>query len=190
MQVYLVRHTTPDIAKEICYGQSDLEINTQVFEKELKQIRSKLPLDIEKFYTSPLKRCEKLCESLSLEYEIDPRLMELNFGEWELKEWETIPKIELNPWIEDYVNLSPPKGESYQTLHNRCIDFLEDLTQIPYKKVAVITHAGNIRSMISHLLGTSLENSFRIQLSYGMVVEFKLNKELSWSKLISMQPLQ
>ncbi|MEM9897397.1 MAG: alpha-ribazole phosphatase, partial [Bacteroidota bacterium] len=27
MEIYLIRHTTPEISKNICYGQSDLELS-------------------------------------------------------------------------------------------------------------------------------------------------------------------
>ena len=26
MEIYLVRHTTPDVAKGICYGQADIDV--------------------------------------------------------------------------------------------------------------------------------------------------------------------
>ena len=31
MEIYLVRHTTPNIKKGICYGQTDIDINLYKF---------------------------------------------------------------------------------------------------------------------------------------------------------------
>ena len=42
MDIYIIRHTTPDIAKGICYGQTNLEL-TDDFQAESDAILSKLP---------------------------------------------------------------------------------------------------------------------------------------------------
>jgi len=34
MEIYLIRHTTPDVAKGICYGQTDLDV-ANTFEEEV-----------------------------------------------------------------------------------------------------------------------------------------------------------
>lgn len=187
MEIYLIRHTSPNINKGICYGQTDLDIDPIKFEEELSIIQSKLPRSIEQFYSSPLKRCVALTQRLTSGYETDKRLVELNFGEWENKKWDDINSMELNSWMADYVNIHPPKGENYKTLYQRTKDFLEMLLQTSHKKAAIITHAGNIRSIISYILDLPLENSFRIHLDYGAVVHIQLESDLCSCKLISIQ---
>ena len=104
MKIYLIRHTTPDISKEICYGQSDIEL-AETFGKEAEVIFKKLPKTLDRIYTSPLKRCLQLASLIShKEIEKVPQLQEMNFGDWELKPWNNIPKAELNPWMENFVN--------------------------------------------------------------------------------------
>lgn len=187
MEIYLIRHTTPAIAKGICYGQTDLDIDKKRFAKEAKSIQNKLPKNIEAFYSSPLKRCQLLAEKLSNDFKTDKNLMELNFGKWENKSWKEINQTELNPWMEDFVNIPPPEGESYAELHQRSIIFVDSLWSSPYKKVALITHAGVIRSIISEVLGLTLENSFRLHLNYGAVVKIQFEKDRRFCKLISIQ---
>ena len=41
------------------------------------------------------------------------RLMEMNFGDWEMKNWNDIPPEQLNPWMEDFVNIRASNGESF-----------------------------------------------------------------------------
>ncbi|MEM6262471.1 MAG: alpha-ribazole phosphatase [Bacteroidota bacterium] len=176
MEVYLVRHTTPKIDKGICYGQTDLEPDQDLFEQELRKIRHQLPQDIEQVYSSPLVRCEQLAQQLSDEVSLDPRLMELDFGHWEHKRWSEIEASELSSWMEDFVNVQAGKGESYLDLHNRTCAFVKDLMVSGHQKVVVVTHAGNMRSFISYVLALPLENSFRIQLTYGTVVRITLGK--------------
>jgi alpha-ribazole phosphatase len=43
--IFLIRHTTPAVAKGICYGQTDLDI-TESFVEEAEAIRGHLPSGI------------------------------------------------------------------------------------------------------------------------------------------------
>jgi len=186
MQVYLIRHTSPEIARGICYGQSDIPLRQDLFIEESKIIRSKIPADIDAFYTSPLTRCTELTKTLSNDLIKDERLKELNFGDWELKKWNDLNQDVLNNWMQDFVNNETPNGENYVDLHQRTADFVEELLQKEHEVVAVITHGGNIRSFISWVLGLSLENSFRIELTYGAVVHLSIHPNNYLNKLISI----
>lgn len=187
MEVYLIRHTTPDVKKGICYGQTDLNIKIDTFKDELEYIKSNLPKDIDCFYSSTLKRCSILAEHLSPVVNLDERLKELNFGRWENKSWDEISSTELNLWMQDFVNVNPPDGENYINLHQRTINFIDDILERSHKKIAIVTHAGNIRSILSYILDLALENSFRIQLSYASVSHVFISKEKELSKLISIK---
>jgi alpha-ribazole phosphatase len=61
--IYLIRHTTPAVARGICYGQTDLEV-TGSFHEEAEVIRQHLPADIGPVYSSPLNRCTLLAKEL------------------------------------------------------------------------------------------------------------------------------
>ena len=43
--------------------------------------------------------------------------MEMNFGDWEMKNWDDIPLEELNPWMQDFVNVRVSNGESFTDLY-------------------------------------------------------------------------
>ena len=174
MEIYLIRHTTPDIEKGICYGQSDLDV-ANTFEEEVIQLATKLPSTFDKVYSSPLKRCAILASRISGDVIYDDRLKEIDFGNWEMKKWDDIPRKESKDWMNDFVNIAPPNGESYIQLQNRVIDFYQELLLTPQKSVALITHAGVMRALISHFNGTLLKDSFSIQLTYGYI--FKLDVE-------------
>ena len=53
MEIYLIRHTTPDVAKGICYGQTDLAL-TATFPEEAEHVLKQLPPDLDVVYSSPL----------------------------------------------------------------------------------------------------------------------------------------
>ena len=118
MEIFLIRHTTPLVAKGTCYGQTDLDV-TESFSQEASAILEHIPTNIIKVYSSPLQRCAKLANTLfpshSIEWHND--LMELNCGEWEMLEWDNIPKAEIKPWMDNFVHVQVPGGESYAQLH-------------------------------------------------------------------------
>ncbi|MCV9385757.1 alpha-ribazole phosphatase [Reichenbachiella ulvae] len=176
MEIYLVRHTTPDVPKGTCYGQSDLPL-AMGYQKDLAQTQSLLPEKLGAVYSSPLLRCKTLAWELEGEINFDARLKELNFGDWELKKWEDIPKEQLNPWMESYVELAPPKGESYLQLAERVKAFWNELLEKELDTVAIISHGGVIRALLSIILDLDLKNSFKLQIDYGSVSQVSINQK-------------
>lgn len=175
MEIILVRHTTPDIEKGICYGQANIGV-TNTFNDEIKPILKEIPVnDIETlYYSSPLQRCKLLAEKLSDTIIFDDRLKELNFGDWELQKWDDINKPELDVWMNDFVNVTVTNGESYIDLHTRTVQFLNELKALKKERVVIVTHAGVIRSLWSYINKSALENSFDLKLNYGHIIKFTL----------------
>lgn len=177
MEVYLIRHTTPDIKKGMCYGQSDLDI-TDSFEQEAQCIRPHLPDHISHVYSSPLQRCRKLAEYLFPSHNItfEDRLKEINCGDWEMKLWDEIEPVYLKSWMDDFVNVSIPGGESYVQLFDRVVQFFDTLPR--QGAVALVAHGGVIRSILSHVEKVTLQDSFNVfALRYGCVVKVHLQDE-------------
>ncbi|GAA4272381.1 alpha-ribazole phosphatase [Aquimarina gracilis] len=177
MEIYLVRHTTPNIEKGICYGQSDLGV-TSTFPSEVKEIHQQIPLqEVSKVYSSPLQRCKLLAKTFSEKITFDDRLKELNFGDWELRPWDEIHSKVLDPWMNDFVNVQVPNGESYIMLQKRALEFFFSLDHASNEKNIIVSHAGIIRSIVSHIQNIDLKNSFTIKLEYGHVITIKTTKD-------------
>ncbi len=171
MEIYLVRHTTPNIEKGICYGQSDIGI-TESFDAEVIKIHQNIPIsEISKIYCSPLQRCKLLAQTCNKPIFFDNRLKEMDFGDWELKSWNTINPKELDPWMKDFVTTKVPNGESYIQLQKRMLDFYADLNLLSDEKIIIITHAGPIRALLSYLRNIDLKDSFSINVTYGEVIK-------------------
>ena len=177
--VYLVRHTSPDIASNVCYGQSDINVAAN-FSEELVLIKHKLAeIGPAICFTSPSLRCAKLAEALNIGAVIeDNRLMELDFGDWESQCWDTIPRDAFDHWAHDHVNQAPPNGETFNQLHQRATQFLTQVNansaQAP---IVVVTHGGVIRALLAEALGLTLMNVFRIQIDYGSVTQLLLDEQ-------------
>ena len=166
---YLIRHTKPNIQKGICYGNSDIDL-VKPLEKKFEMVRSKLPSIRMKFFSSPLKRCSKLAEFLCDNVQFDSRLQEMNFGKWELKKWEQIPKDEISPWYEDYIHVSPPHGENFNQLYQRVYDFFDLSLRKEQEPCCIVAHAGPIRILKGIEKKFSLVEMMDIKISYGEVI--------------------
>jgi len=170
MNIYLIRHTTPDIELIYCYGQSDIDVK-DTFKEEVERIHTVFP-EVENpvIYSSPLKRCKKLAHALNRgNVQFDNRLREINFGDWEMQPWKEIDKKALDFWIEDFVNRTAPGGESYQQLSERIFSFIEEIKEGNSQDVIVVSHGGAIRSVLATVLEMPLKNLFKIHIDFGGV---------------------
>jgi alpha-ribazole phosphatase len=178
MEVYLIRHTETVCEKGICYGQSDVAIK-EPFDVVFQSILKQLPQQA-KLYSSPLQRCLTLANYIKDNSEItlvnqDNRLLEMNFGDWEMKNWDSIEPEELNPWMTDFVNIRVPNGESFTDLHQRVIDFMQNELQTDSSKpVIIVAHAGVVRSFLCKISDLPLKDAFQNKVDFGAVIKIKL----------------
>lgn len=180
MEIYLVRHTKPAIEKDFCYGQTDVPIDASAFEVTAKNTLTQLPKKVDALYSSPLIRCSYLANYIkehkyrnkSIGY--NDFLKEVHFGDWENRKWSDINQTDLQMWMNDFANQSPPGGESFVALHQRTVQFLNLLKKTDYNSVIIITHAGVIRSITSHIQQTLLNDAFTKACDYGSVTRLSL----------------
>jgi alpha-ribazole phosphatase len=181
MNIYLIRHSAVYNPNKLCYGQSEIPLEenfTQDFdwiENELDSILKHNTL----FYSSPLRRCTKMATYISKEnYQIDNRIKELDFGDWELIAWDKINTKDLNNWMADFVNFKVPNGENFIDLTNRCKNFWEDVKEkSTFENLVIFTHSGVIRSILSDILDIPLNKVFDLQIDYSSITKITYQKE-------------
>lgn len=177
MNLHLIRHTSLDIAAGVCYGQSDVDVSAN-FAAECSALSAKLGgIQFDAVYASPLQRCTKLAQALNLgEVQVDARLKELHFGDWEMQAWDSIPRELFDVWAHDYAHLSPPNGESFTQLYQRAKAFTEEVSGcLRGKNVAVVTHGGVIRAMLADALNMPLKGLFRLVIDHASVTQITLS---------------
>ena len=178
MEVYLVRHTETVCEKGICYGQSDVGIR-EPYDSVFETILSQLPQEAV-LYSSPLQRCVVLAKHIQENIQVDSitedsRLMEMHFGDWELQSWNDIPQEILNPWMENFVNVRVPNGESFVDLNERVLDFFEDeIAKESGKPIIIVAHAGVIRSILCKINNLPLQDAFKSKLDFGAVIKVEM----------------
>ena len=138
------------------------------------------------WYVSPLKRTSQTAKALSkyLSYSkiiYENEITEQNFGEWSGKKiteiWKIIKKNEHKhnfSFISPEIN--PPNGESFLDQFVRVKLWLEKLRFKEGQNILLITHAGTIRSVISHVL--------KIKPEYGIGIEI-LHQNISVVEMFS-----
>ncbi len=143
----LVRHTPAQVAPGICYGRLDLPLrvaSAQDIAAVLDRLGDFRPDTI---ITSPSLRCRLLADAIAVACGgaviTDPRLLELDFGDWEGLAWDEVPRALLDRWAADLSGFAPPGGESGAALIVRVSAAYRSLP--PRGRHVVVSHGGPLR---------------------------------------------
>jgi alpha-ribazole phosphatase len=120
------------------------------FESEASRLAADLaPAD--RIVSSPLRRCAALAQALAEHIDapltLDPRWREIDFGAWEGRPWDIIPRPELDAWAADLMHARPHGGESVAMLAARVAAAIADCPA--GERIIVVTHAGPIRAALA-----------------------------------------
>lgn len=176
MELIMIRHTSVDVPKGTCYGQTDVAL-AQTFEEEAAKVKTLLlPHHFDAVYCSPLSRCRHLAEYCGYKDAIlDPRLMEMNFGEWEMRRFEDIIDPTLQRWYADFINTRVPGGESFLDQQARLRSFIDEIALSGHQHVAVFTHGGIIMQTMLLTGMHTIDTIFSNQPSYGAMIRFDIS---------------
>ena len=152
MRLYLVRHLPPEVEPGVCYGSSDLPVDSQRQTDALPALRRQIPLGLPLF-SSPLLRCASLAHALSAQVNFDARLAELDFGNWEMRRWDDIARAEIDAWARDVVCYRPGGGESVLDMATRVSAFFDALKMVDLNTAVLVCHAGTIRLLAARARG-------------------------------------
>jgi len=177
MELTVIRHTRLAIDAGRCYGQSEIEL-ADSFDSELASLRARLSAPYAAVYSSPLQRCTHLARQFSESIATDARLLEYDFGDWEMTRWDEIDGASLDTWMQDFVNVSAPRGENLVQMYARVAAFMEALRGRDHPHCLVVTHSGVIRCIWAYLLQIPLQQIFKLEVGYGEVLRCRLAASL------------
>ena len=172
-RLYLVRHGETMANREYRYiGTRDDPLSPlgETHALQLAEALSGLP--IAAVYSSPLQRTYytaiQIAARHSHEVQSVDALRECDFGTWEgLSRAEVLERSpedsqRLREW-EHNTSVAPPDGESFQALQQRVIAAIERLAHAhPDQAIALVSHVGPIKVLLSAALGAPLSSAFRI----------------------------
>lgn len=170
MNIYLIRHTSVDVPKGLCYGQSDVPLRP-TFEIEAAVTKAKIEsIHFDMAYTSPLSRCTRLVQYCGFGDAIrDPRILELNFGDWEMQYFHKIKDPNLQCWYDDYLNVKATNGESFADQYKRVAAFLDEVRQKEGENTVVFAHGGVLICAQIYAKLIHPEEAFQAVPAYGGV---------------------
>jgi len=176
-KIFLIRHGQIDYGSEKRYiGITDLPLcKTGIGQvTRLKEYFS--GIEIEKAFTSPLKRCmqtaEILLEGRSIGREAVDELKEINMGGWENQTLDYIKDHFRDLYEQRGASIDtfiPPGGESFAQLQKRVMPVFEYIVASTPGNVLIISHAGVNRVILSKLLDFPLLDIFKISQPYGCI---------------------
>jgi alpha-ribazole phosphatase len=177
--LWLVRHAETDLAGTFC-GHADPPVNSRGHRQIVSLVRDLQGHAIDAVYSSDLKRArttaEAIADSFRASLVVTADLREINFGEWETLTWRQIERRDpeyAQRWINEYPNLSAPKGEFFEGFANRVLHFFDSYLAKD-RRAAVVTHAGVLRVILTRRCGCTDEQAWMQTRPYCSHVLFQV----------------
>ncbi|MFT9493692.1 alpha-ribazole phosphatase [Anaerosolibacter sp.] len=173
LELYLVRHgETLSNCQGVYCGWLDVELTDMGIyqaEESAKRLRE-VPLDL--ILTSGLNRTRKTAEIINkyhhVEIHSEGRFREMNFGRWEGLSYEEIRyrfPNELKSWEKEWLDYPVPEGESLRQMYGRVKEAIDQLCiDYPQGKILLVSHGGCIRGILSHLIGSGIEDYWKYKI--------------------------
>ncbi len=179
-EFYFIRHA-PVVKREGYLPPHDPPIKEGPF--DLAPLKNRLPKNAD-WYISPLLRARQTADLLMADLVprsviFDERLVEMNFGDWHDKPlaevWAEIADAPRHNWSFIMPHTQPPGGESFIALCKRIARWLDDKVAQPVTNPQIIiTHAGVISAVLSHILGISPQRAIGVAVANFSVLQTSL----------------
>jgi alpha-ribazole phosphatase len=175
LKITLVRHLQPLVETGFCYGRLDLPLHPAAMET-IEEVAARSEFQGAcRIWSSPARRCLPLAEAIAAHVraplDVDPRLQELHFGEWEGQPWSSIERSAFDRWSAEPRRFAPPGGESGEALVTR-VGAVHAELRARGEACVVVSHAGPLKVLMS-LLRQETVNLFARSPPFGAVVSIE-----------------
>jgi broad specificity phosphatase PhoE len=171
IQLCLIRHGQTDWNLEGRYhGQSDVPLN-EVGRSQAKILAQKLQgRTFAVIYASDLQRASEtaaiIAGVLCVPVRFEPRLREINQGEWEGQQVEVIQRRYTELWqqrLDDPLNVRPPGGETTGEVAQRIYGALDDIARLnPTIPVVIVSHGFALATVLCKVRGIPLGEAYSL----------------------------
>lgn len=183
-RLYLVRHGQTSWNLEgRTQGNKDSSLTPLGIEQAKKLGEYFRNIELYEIYCSPLKRAYSTAQIIAniknLDYKLDSRLVEMNFGEWEgLTRLEIKKKYPngFKTWMEEPHLTNIPAGETIEIAQRRIVEFVNSTIMESNKDtILVISHGTIIRLLLLNVLSMDLKHYYKLKQSNGSInlIEFR-----------------
>ena len=180
IHIHLIRHAMTEYNIQKKYiGFTDEPIIQEKLQ-DYAALRSILKKEtIETVYSSDLIRCQQTASYLFEERTInlDRRLREISFGDWEGKTYEQLKHIPTYcNWLSNWETESIPNGEDGIQFRKRVMQFMQEnilLEDNFGKGIAIVSHGGAIRHIVSALCNDLNYWDVHVEFGKSIVLDIK-----------------
>ncbi|MBA1334878.1 MAG: hypothetical protein HPY66_0499 [Firmicutes bacterium] len=183
LELTIVRHGETKGNQQMLYqGWTDTQLDrkgVQQAERLALRLRGE---EFDRIYSSPLLRALRTATIINRFHGLEiikvDNIKEIHFGEWE--NMSRIQLEELYPgymkeWRSDWRNYAVPGGESLEIAYERINSWLDRVIRENRSgRFLIVSHAGAIRTMVSHLVGKGIESHWSYQISNCSVTVIKV----------------
>ncbi len=154
-------------------GRVDSELSVRGLEQVARLVTRLSSWEIVGVYSSPLARARQTATAIAAvagcEVEIDERLIELDYGEWDGLPLSEIPTTGGKSFFTD-PNFAPPGGESLAAVTARVAAFCVDRFAGDGHVVAV-SHVSPIKAAVAWALGVDERATLRMRLGLASITD-------------------
>jgi len=184
-RLILVRHGLTDWNKTHRYqGQTDTDLNATGREQARATADRLVNEPISVAISSDLQRASETAAIIAAPHGIsvqpDPRLRELNLGQWEGLTFEEVKSRFPEEWLSVSTGrayLSPAGGEPLESVVTRIESALADLYAYPDgQTVLLVAHGGSLRCLLCQALGVNPHKLWQFRFGSCTVTELILEK--------------
>lgn len=186
IRFFLVRHGVTDFnAQSRMQGQTNEPLN-EIGRNQAFAVGKRLSNEkISVIYTSDLHRTLETARAIAEHHELtvtpDPRLREMDFGQWEGLTYDEIQVKDpegLDKWSADILGFAPPGGENLVDFSDRVAPFSKELIGKHHGEIVlIVAHGGSLRLLICELLAISPTMYWQFHLSPGSLSEIAVYPE-------------
>lgn len=175
--VFLIRHgVTAWHAEGRVLGQRDIPLSAAGVAQAEEAAAALHGVKMSEVLSSPLQRAIQTAEIIGqdagIEVARDPRLIDFQLGKWTGMTYADVAKNEeyqrflLQPDSERI-----PGGESLEDIRRRAVSAIEQALSdnATGDALAIVTHAGIIRVLLTHYMGSPTANYHRVRVSPGSI---------------------
>jgi alpha-ribazole phosphatase len=183
MKLILVRHGETDWNTERRYqGQLDVPLNGRGEWQAQLAGRALAGEAIERIVSSDLRRAFQTARAIaaacSLPVTADARLREISFGSWEGLNYDQILEQDgdaYRRWKENPVENAPTGGETLAVTEQRVLSLWQEIKEIDLETVALVSHGGTLRILLSYLLKLPPESFWETKLGNASITTLRVN---------------
>ncbi len=157
MELLLIRHALPIRLQTSDGSPADPPLSERGRAQAASLARWLADEQIDRIYTSPLRRAHQtalsLAESKGLEIELEPRVAEYDRDDPLYIPLEELKQCDYELW-RDFVQRGYPEGLDLEQFNRGVLEGIEEIIRVnPGKRVAVVCHGGVINAWTAHVLG-------------------------------------